>query len=87
MLDGELHQWLPDIEESLAVGDFTVVKNIRSEQIGPDICAELDTDTGALTLVDTDYGVEVPARGVLRLAQFISEHSAIIALRIEKGSE
>ncbi len=54
LLDGELNQWLPDSEESLVVGDFTVVKRTISERIGPEQCAELDLDSGAVTLVDSE---------------------------------
>ncbi len=62
-------------------------KRTISARIGPEQRAELDLDSGALTLVESECGVQVPANGVLLLAQFISEQSVIIALHIEKGSE
>lgn len=66
------------------------MKNIVSEQIGPETCAELDLDTGELTVLqghEDGHGATVQPNGILLLAQFLSDHARVIAQHIEKVSE
>jgi len=63
------------------------VKNIVSECIGPDQCVEFDLDSGAVTIVDSEVGIELCANTVLRLAQAISDHAVAIALHVQKVGE
>lgn len=66
------------------------MKNIVSERIGPETCAELDLDTGELTVlqgVEDGHGATVQANGILLLVQFLSDHALVIAEHIQKVSE
>lgn len=67
-----------------------VVKNTVSEQIGLDTCAELDLDTGELTVLqghEDGHGATVQPNGILLLVQFLSDHALVIAQHIQKVSE
>ncbi len=54
------------------------MKNTISEPLGPGLSVELDLDTGALTLLDSERGVELEAAEVLVLESFLCQHGKVI---------
>ncbi len=54
------------------------MKNIISERLGHNKSVELDLDTGALTLLDSERGVELEASEVLVLEMFLCQYGKVI---------
>jgi len=54
------------------------MKNTITEAIGRNKSVELDLDTGALTLLDSERGVELDAPEVLALEMFLCQHGKVI---------
>ncbi len=54
------------------------MKNTISDSLGRGKSVELDLDTGALTLLDSEHGVELEAPEVLALEAFLCNHGKVI---------
>ena len=54
------------------------MKNTITEALGRGKSVELDLDTGALTLLDSEHGVELNAAEVLNLESFLSQYGKVI---------
>jgi hypothetical protein len=60
--------------------DINVTGTI-SEDLGGGLVAELDQESGTLTILDAERGIELPAMQALNLAGFLSQHDSTFLQR------